>query len=1082
MPPSARTLSLLPFFLTALPLAALDLDGNGLCDVWEARYHARGADPSTDSDGDGATNAQEALAGTDPYDPASRFSSILEPQPAGDMRVRLTTQPGKSYQLLAAASPAGPWLPSGTAVLATGDTLELPAPGGGDRGFFRATAVDVDSDGDGLNDWAEAQLAGFDRQNADSFPAAAGNDLAVATEILQTLRDGGVTIAVPTATAYEKEGTPAELTFTRGTAANYPFTLFLKTAGAADPTKSSASASDYALKDGQDQAVATRRLVIPAGQTTATLKVLATADTKTEVPEQLRVLLGGSEQSAGVTLCDATNTAANQKLFVAYLRPLPNIASLGSGIATVRLQGDNDAAIVSVSFSNLASPVNSTQVLNSASAILQSVPPANYGGQNWAIRAGQSFTTDQSVLDALLAGTVKLGVFTQANLDGEIGGPFQPASGSTEFQVPADPDPIATLTGSELDRDILRFLTQATYGPTPASIADLQQRVTNAGGDRIAAYRQWIDDQFDPVKSPPPSLLAYTTAANQQEIQVYGDSSKTYYNASFDPNNSNRRRGWWMLALNARDQLRERLGFALSEVFVISDTDSLVYERSYGSAHYYDMLRTNASGDFRTLLGGVATHPMMGYYLSHLRNQKAVYGAGGVILVSPDENFAREIMQLFSIGLVQLHPDGSLKLGADGLPIPTYNQTDITEMARVFTGWSFSRRNSPSNTDTIITNATFNTGNGNERYEAQWTAPMAMFAAYHDTDAKSVIGLSLPAGQTGEKDLADVLDHLSNHANTAPFICRRLIQRLVTANPSSGYLYRVSQAFRGSGGNLPATVKAILLDPEARSPVSALSLASSGKAREPLLRTTAFLRALGAKSQLPLSDLTAYGYPQAELDKFPAGATRARISSTSGNLLQTFLSAPTVFNWFQPDFSPSGLLATNGLNSPELLLANENSVIQSTNYLYSPVYSSNGLSATSLPNQTEEPYLYPANGQNLFIDYASIEALYMAVVDTNGDSQFTKLDTGAFNTPAKLSEACAAMLDRVDLLLCSGGLKARYGSTPGKPRQLILDAVVSIRSSNNNSDSATTQASVLRDRLKTLLWLVLSSPECVIQK
>lgn len=1063
--------------LSTAPLFALDQNGNRQCDVWEARYHAVGLVADADADSDGYTNEAEALAGTDPLS-GNSFPAVELIREGTGLKAKIVSQPGKRYRLLSSASPGGPWSPTGTAVIATTTYLEFTAPLGPTVGFFKVATEDVDSDNDGLTDWSELQLAGFDRLSASSF-GAGSDDLAAATAMLQTLRDGAVAVSADASVAYEKDASPASLTFTRPAAANYPFTIFLKPAKPTDPTKSSATAEDYSLKDGSGQAV-TNRLVIPAGQTSATLSVVPVADAKIEVPEQLRILFGGTNQVVNVTISDARNTLENQRLLVAYLHPLQGVISVGSGIATVRLQGDNDLATVTVSFSNLTSAANSTQVLNSASSILQSVPPANYGGQTWAIRASQSFTTDQAVLDALLSGGVKLGVFTQDNVNGEIEGPFQATSGSSQFQTPPLPDPIAGLTGTELDRDIVRFLTQATFGPTPEAIADLKARVTASNGDRIAAYRQWIRDQF---ALPSPSLLEYTTAANRQEIEYRAALPTTdpNYNAAYDPNNSNRRRGWWMFALSSPAQLRERYALALSEIFVISDTNSLVYERTYGSAHYYDMLRTGSSGSYRSLLEGVSTHPMMGYYLSHLRNQKAVLDRNGVVLVSPDENYAREIMQLFSIGLVQLHPDGSLKLGGNGLPIATYNQTDITEMARVFTGWSFRQYNNPSTSATVVPNVKFNQGNGSERFESQWTSPMLMFPAYHDVAAKSALGLNLPAAQTGEKDLADVLDFLAVHPNTAPFICRRLIQRFTSANPSAGYLYRVSTVFKNSNGNFADTIEAILLDPEARSIAFALDQASAGKTREPLLRVTAFLRALGGKSQLPLSDLSTYGYPPEELAKFPAGTMRARISSTSTNLFQTQLSAPTVFNFFSPDYSPAGLLAANGVNSPELQLANENSVIQAGNYLYSPIYGT--LAATNLLDQALPPYNYSTSAQNLAIDIAPLTALYLGVVDKDKDGIangiFDKFDVGAFNKPAELRKACEAVLDRVDFLLCAGELKARYGDTVGQPRQIILDAALSIRTSNNNS---TDQTTVTRDRIRTILWLVMSSPECVIQK
>jgi hypothetical protein len=293
----------------------------------------------------------------------------------------------------------------------------------------------------------------------------------------------------------------------------------------------------------------------------------------------------------------------------------------------------------------------------------------------------------------------------------------------------------------------------------------------------------------------------------------------------------------------------------------------------------------------------------------------------------------------------------------------------------------------------------------------------------------------------------------------------------------------VSNAFTASGGNLAEAVRAILLDSEARSPALADNIAGSGKVREPLLRYLALLRAFGARSELLLSDLSPYGYPSEELAKFPAGTTRVRMVDTDTSLGQTPQSAPSVFNWFLPDFSPSGPLSANGLVSPELQIANENSTFSSTNYLYTIIDNSVGQSVTALINQTEEGSPYTGNSDNLIIPYATtLEPLYLAVMDTNGDGLMTNLDLGAFNNTTAIRDACEAVLDRVDLMLCGGALKARYGTTPGQPRAIILDAAVSVRSGSNNSNTAATQATSMRERIEDIVWLVATSPEFLVQK
>lgn len=1073
----ARSVFMAALSLGVCPVAvaAVDGNGNGMCDVWEARYAAAGLSPDADADGDGQSNRSESIGGTDPRSPADslRVGSV---EVTTAVELGVAVQPGKRYQLMSAPGPAGPWTPVGPATIATGPGLTFE--GGAvqdDRRFYRVTAEDVDSDGDGLSDWSELQLAGFDPTRGDSFATGTSNgDHALATAWLAALAGGGLTMHPATADAYEKEGSPARITFTRAAPFDQPFTVFLRRAAGAGPEVGAAGAGDFQLKDGAGAAVV-ERLIIPAGQASAELVVVPAADTQAEVPEEARWQVGGSPLVATTRVCDAAPVPANLRLLVAYLSPRPGVATLGSGMVAIRLAGDNSTGTVTVSFSNLRAPANSAQILTPGGATLVSVPPSQYGGYAWPIKASQFFTTDQAVLDALLAGEFSFVVFTETSAGGEIGGSLQVTAGSTEFQAPPPAAPVAVLTGDELDRDIARFLTQASFGPTQAEVDAMRARVAGHGGDRVAAFGAWIDEQ---LALPSPSHEALTRAGNTQELTIYSDPTKTYYNASFDPNQSNRRRAWWTIALGAPDQLRQRLAFALSEIFVVSEEDAQIYERAYGLASYYDMLKDRGTGSYRALLEGVSLHPVMGHYLSHLRNQKQVVNGSGVVLVSPDENFAREIMQLFSIGLVKLHPDGSLVLGTDGLPVATYSQNDITELARVFTGWSFSVYNSPTNSDTVVPNTDFNRGAGTERYEARWTNPMKMFATYHDTGTKTYLGLTVPAALTGEQDLAMALDHLAAHPNTAPFMARRLIQRFTTANPSAGYLHRVATVFTLTDGDLGATLKALLLDPEARDPALAYQSAGSGHAKEPLLRHTSLLRAMGATAELRLSDLAAYGYPATELAKFPADARIARFSQTEADLVQTPVSAPSVFNWFRPDFSPAGALAENGVASPEFQIANETTVVKAINFHYVPIYGSTGQSPGSLPNYAEVGYT--STSDNLIMNFAPLQAAYLSVVDTNGDGVFNNLDTATFNQPASIAIAVEKVVDQLDLLLCAGSMKARYGSNPGTPRRVLLDAVNSIRSTSNSS--TTGQATAMNDRIKAALYLLVKSPDFIIQK
>jgi uncharacterized protein (DUF1800 family) len=302
----------------------------------------------------------------------------------------------------------------------------------------------------------------------------------------------------------------------------------------------------------------------------------------------------------------------------------------------------------------------------------------------------------------------------------------------------------------------------------------------------------------------------------------------------------------------------------------------------------------------------------MGIYLSSLRNAKATFDAKGAAVTSADENYAREIMQLFTIGLNQLQPDGTLRLDATGLPIPTYNQTTITSTAKVFTGWAF------QSADTTSANNFRNAG-------ADYLHPMMLYPAFHDTTAKTIVGgVNVPANQTGDADLKLELDTLFNHPNTGPFITRELIQRLVTSNPSPGYIYRVAQVFadNGSGvrGDIAAVVRAILLDYEARSPAVAAT-ASFGKLKEPILRTTAVLRAFGGG---------------ANTGRY---AIFSNDNATTATLAQYPLHAPTVFNFFEPNFTSPGALASAGLYAPEYQILTDTTAIAIPNQIWNFIYA-----------------------------------------------------------------------------------------------------------------------------------------------
>jgi len=473
------------------------------------------------------------------------------------------------------------------------------------------------------------------------------------------------------------------------------------------------------------------------------------------------------------------------------------------------------------------------------------------------------------------------------------------------------------------DSDAARFLQQATFGPTDADIAHLRSLVAPNGG---AGYQAWLNEQY----AAPASLM---TTYHDWVANVLNENTGNVLREAWfldtlggpDPQNN---------AVIHTDQLRQRVAFALSEIFVISDQNTLINQHPEGEVTYYDILATNAFGNYRQLLEKVTLSTDMGVYLNMVSNPRADLSQNR----HPDENYAREINQLFSVGLVMLNPDGSVQTSG-GVPVPTYTQPVITAFAHVFTGWNWA-----SCTSGNYLNCGYQNGD--------FTQPMAAFAAWHDngSDATNDIHnkqlLSYPGavnggvlvdGGTPQTDLAFALDNIFNHPNVGPFIGKQLIQRLVTSNPSPAYVQRITNVFNNNGsgvrGDLKAVVQAILLDPEAR--VGQFHAPDAfGKLREPLLRMTHFWRATGA---LHHCGLDAGGLHYANQPYRYAGYTTAYGTSdeTYGSGVgQAPLDSPTVFNFFKPSFGPSGEMTTRGLLGPEFQIATDSLIVSSTNSLF----------------------------------------------------------------------------------------------------------------------------------------------------
>ena len=484
----------------------------------------------------------------------------------------------------------------------------------------------------------------------------------------------------------------------------------------------------------------------------------------------------------------------------------------------------------------------------------------------------------------------------------------------------------------------------------------------------------------------------------------------------------------WKQLMSAPDAMRKRVALALSEFFVVSFSSMEIDWRGYTMTAYWDLLNQNAFGNFRNLLEEITLNPAMGYFLNTRGNQKEDTNSGR----QPDENYAREVMQLFSIGTVMLNIDGTVPL-VNGIPINTYSEADAQSVARTLTGWNYAGLDQTNPYRWLYPDVPYPSDAATAAKACtSWSTPMAPWltsyrssdntrtitGGAHDTSAKTLLvypgstsfNQNVPAGQTPMQDIDSMVDNLFNHPNVGPFIGAQLIQRLVTSNPSAAYISRVATVFNNNGsgvrGDMRAVIRAILLDTEARTPLTSQPN-SFGKLREPVLRFTHLHRAFGA--------VMTNGYRSI----YELGA--------SDSLGQSPLHAPSVFNFYAPDYAPSGPLSQAGLVGPEFGITNSATISGFMDFSKYGIVGGFNSGAT-------DP------GDRLVGDYSP----YIALA----------------NTPA-------AMVDALNVLLMSGGMSLQF-------RTQLVDVATKLTDSN-----ATTQST---ERFKTVLWLILNSPEYSIQK
>ncbi len=549
------------------------------------------------------------------------------------------------------------------------------------------------------------------------------------------------------------------------------------------------------------------------------------------------------------------------------------------------------------------------------------------------------------------------------------------------------------------DEEAARFLLQSQFNVTDDELAAVRSKTS---------YAAYLQQEF----AKPIGQTGYQWL----ELRGYG-AAPTIYNYFFSDYPATFM--LWSQLFSSQDGMRKRAALALSEFFVASLQSAEFTWRSHGYAQYWDLLVGNAFGNFRKLLEDVTLSPAMGYFLNTKGNQKEDTASGRV----PDENYSREVMQLFTIGLYKLNLDGTEQTDADGKKLETYTQDDVTNLARVFTGYDFDTSDGVQ-VQVLQQNGTPESKGVESKAFTQ--KPMSLNASKHSTLAASFLGATVPAGTAGATALKTALDTLFNHPNVGPFFGKQMIQRLVTSNPSPAYVARVASAFNNNGagvrGDLKAVWTAILLDDEARNPAKQNDR-SFGKLREPMLRLIQWGRSFG---------LTSQGGSNSQNGSWKIDAT----SDSANQLGQSPLRSPSVFNFFRPGFVPPGtaLAATKSL-APEFQLVNETTVGAYLNYMQDKIRNGFKTGNPAVPNFT--------NGEPENITIAATYTKELALVTD-----------------------AAALVRRMNLILCAG--------------QMSAATVATITSAVNSMPSAT--ANNKADRVAAAVLLTMASPEYLVQK
>jgi uncharacterized protein (DUF1800 family) len=515
--------------------------------------------------------------------------------------------------------------------------------------------------------------------------------------------------------------------------------------------------------------------------------------------------------------------------------------------------------------------------------------------------------------------------------------------------------PMSVGPGEATAQEAARFLTQCTFGVTEADIAAVQ----NAG------FSGWLDQQ---MAMTPFNMLAAVRARLDNPTPYRADEHSAFVEC------------FWEGAFKRPDQLRQRMQFALSQIFTVTrENETLNFDGSLATTNYYDLLGANAFKNWRDLLGIVTLNPMVGVFLSFVSNDKEDPATGR----TPDENYAREIMQLFSIGTILLKPDGTPQLDAAGRTIPTYSHDDIAGLAKVFTGIGYYVPGGPTDYNWTYGSAyaQFDQG-GHDGNPVQ----MMYYPKHHSLSEKKFLGVTIPASATSNPagDVKIALDTLFNHQNTAPYLAKRLIIQFVTSNPTPAYVARVAAVFADNGqgvrGDMGAVLKAVLLDAEARDTAGAQADVNFGKLREPTIRLANWGRTFNARSKLGHFGLGETGSPSV--------------------LNQGVLDAPSVFNFWRAGYVPPHTrISGAGKVAPEFQVVSELTVAAYANFMQATISTGVGI------NQ---------------VTYSGVDTL----------SDYTP--------EIAIASDAEALLDRLNMLLF-------YGQMPASLRATILTAVNAIK-------------------------------------